>query len=134
MADIQTDEQAEYQRLFELLIHIARFCMLSNAGGAVAVLSFMGATAAGGNPIKGAVVPLIFFAFGVIFAGLTMISIFSTARAQQHERRTGKVPKPNTWSEGMMLGLKDGQDRLIPLSFICLFLGVFLGLLMIVFA
>lgn len=50
-----------------------RFFVLANAGGAIATLSFLGTSMAGGAPFKFAVLPLLCFVLGVAVAGLAIL-------------------------------------------------------------
>ncbi len=51
-----------------------RFLVLANAGGSVAVLSFMGAAMDNGAVPKFALVPLLLFFIGTVSAGLELLS------------------------------------------------------------
>lgn len=115
---------------FEVQAQLIRFLVLSNAGGAVAVLSFLGATATKGIIIKGAVAPLALFSLGIIFSGLTLITQFIVGVA--HTRRAqGKEPRRESHDKGIKK--KAGLHLASAvLSFVFLVLGIVVGLLMIV--
>jgi len=78
-----TDSQKSNADLFDVWVQIAtRYFVLSNAGGAVAVLSFLGSRSGSGRVGYFAVISLACFVLGVIAAGvLIMIKVTGAYRA-----------------------------------------------------
>lgn len=70
------DEQLEpsARRMTENWHAMVRYLVLANAGGAVTVISFLGASGSAGPGSWLALVPLGFFFFGVVSAGIAAIS------------------------------------------------------------
>lgn len=73
-----TQRQRE-QHLHEWMQSASRFFVLANAGGAVATLSFLGTSMAGGATFRPAVLCLALFAAGVIVAGLIILGQLAAA-------------------------------------------------------
>ena len=109
---------------------MSRFCVLANSGGAVAVLSFIGTTAADGHPVKIAIIPLALFAFGILFAGLSHFAIVMIARDQEAKVINIELVLPG-FLDTELSKLKDRLGALFKQSFVCLFLGITVGLIMI---
>ena len=140
MADAQdTDKRieainrpaAEYWRA------MVRFLMLANAGGAVAVLSFLGASSAANHGVWLALVSLGFFFTGIVSA---VIAAIGQAGLQLHnaslaaQRILNKQPKiPKITTLVMALRRASGWPELLAFLFFILGGGsglVFLGMLL----
>ena len=80
MADAQSrDERLEaiHRPAAEFWHAMVRFLVLANAGGAVAVLSFLGASSAASRGSWLALIPLGFFFVGTVSAGIASFAVLA---------------------------------------------------------
>jgi len=128
-----TDNQKSGAELFDTWMQIAtRFFILSNAGGAIAVLSFLGTRTGSGTFGCFAIVTLACFVAGVITAGfLTMVRLVGAYRTfltihLQNPNAVDASMKP--WTTRFYDELERRTALLFALAFGLFVLGSVIGL------
>src|SRR5712672_3368327 len=102
---------------------VARYLILANSGGAVAVCSFLGGKLASGQSFKWALLPLFCFYFGLIVAGAIPLGQLSFSwighiepEAQQIAERSSFATRFGAWAEA-------NTGRLMMASYLALIVG-----------
>ncbi len=133
------DEQLEpsARRMTENWHAMVRYFVLANAGGAVTVISFLGASGSAGPGSWLALVPLGFFFFGVVSAGIAAISEAGkeTHSALMVANRILNEQLAMPKSTALVIGLRHVAAWPEVLAFVFFVLGgisglVFLGMLL----
>ncbi len=116
---------------------MVRFLVLANAGGAVTVISFLGASKYTSNGSWFALVPLAFFFLGIVFAGISTFGMAGNAlynallAAKKLLDRMPEIPKITK----LVVALRQTSAWPEMLAFVFFILGglsglVFLGILL----
>lgn len=128
------------ERIRGLYDQIIRFGFLANAGGAVAALSFMGASWATSGLIKWGLLPLSFFTIGLILTAYSLNSVLSTSLRVALENRNpdqqygligGSDEKPPTWFFFFLRVSSMVSTYSIPGSTIAFVLGSLSGIIVL---
>ncbi len=128
--------EAKRQRLNDWLLAATRFLVLSNAGGAVATLAFIG-TFSGIYGRASLVAPstcLFFFVLGVLCTGIVILGQLRKAWLEELEPHSPptRTDRFGNWWRSLIEKGRDYHDPLLGASFFSFAIGSFLGLFWLV--
>ena len=128
--------EAKRQRLNDWILAATRFLVLSNAGGAVATLAFIGTFSGiyGRTSLAAPSICLFFFVLGVLCTGIVILGQLRKAWLEELEphRPPTRTDRFGNWWQSLIEKGRNHHDSLLGASFLSFMVGSFLGLLWLV--
>ena len=127
--------QDRLQQFNEWMMAATRYVLLANAGGAIAILGFIGTTITKFGIIKLAVLPLAFFVIGIIVGSLAILGQLTAVWSAWVQEGTPAVD-PTRSSPVTRLGAwaEPRTGRVLLIGFACFVVGSVIGVMVLLAA